>query len=133
MAETVQGPPCRRCGGTERYARVAKGRKVGRCVNCHRQANREASRSRDRDVLRRSQQRWYQENKERERDRTRKWHEENPERTRKLNKRWYEANRERILIRSRENGLRWARENPERETARSQRRRARKMRAMPSC
>ena len=79
MAETVQGPPCGNCGGTERYARVAKGREFGRCVNCHRQAIREASHNRDREVLRRAQQRWYQENKERERDSTRKWHEENLE------------------------------------------------------
>ncbi|MEZ5935346.1 MAG: hypothetical protein R3F54_26170, partial [Alphaproteobacteria bacterium] len=144
MAGTVQGTPCRRCGGTERYP-PSRGRRTGACVACKRRANGQRyatpeAAERTREAARRwlsdpanarrnrlNNRRWSAENRDAYLEASRRWRREHQEHARETCRRWREENRDR----AREASLRWARENPEKATARSQRRRARKLRAMP--
>ena len=115
MAETVQGPPCTRCGGTERYS-PSKGRQTGACVVCKRGASgRRYATAESTDRTREAARRWPSDP-------------ENSRRNRLSSPRWSSQNRDAY----REACRRWCRENPEKANAYNQRRRARKLRPCPT-
>lgn len=76
-AEMYHGRPCKKCGGTVRYA------STGHCVPCQREnskGNLAATRERCR--------KWRMNNKDRDRERKRAWIENNPEKAKKGWERW---------------------------------------------
>jgi hypothetical protein len=88
MEETRCAKPCRKCGGTERYA-------DGQCKACSRERKRKW-REANRENALESERKYREANPEKELERKRKWREANRENLRESYRKYREANPEKL-------------------------------------